>query len=154
MSELPVGEPLADSVVLVLDTSVVIKWYRQGEILADQALALRDAYLDGQIALAVPSLLAYELANVLRFKQDMTLEDVQAAVESLYGIGLEWLMPSNTMIRRAVEIARTYETTVYDATFVALAEGLNGTFVTADQRLVRALPTSAPVRFLGDVQDS
>ena len=28
---------------VVLDTSVVIKWFRQGEVLASQALALRDA---------------------------------------------------------------------------------------------------------------
>jgi hypothetical protein len=34
---------------VVLDTSVVIKWFRQGEVLASQALALRDAYLDGRI---------------------------------------------------------------------------------------------------------
>ncbi len=31
---------------VVLDTSVVIKWFRQGEVLAEQAVALREAYLD------------------------------------------------------------------------------------------------------------
>ena len=35
---------------VVLDTSVVIKWFRQGEVLAGQALQLRDDYLDGRIA--------------------------------------------------------------------------------------------------------
>jgi hypothetical protein len=46
------------------DASVVIKWFRQGEVLAEQAVALREAYLDGQIEVTVPSLLTYELANV------------------------------------------------------------------------------------------
>lgn len=32
---------------LVVDTSVFIKWYRQGEVLADRALMLREAYLVG-----------------------------------------------------------------------------------------------------------
>jgi hypothetical protein len=31
---------------VVLDTSVILKWFRQEEVLADQALALRDAYLE------------------------------------------------------------------------------------------------------------
>jgi predicted nucleic acid-binding protein len=52
---------------------------------------------------------------------------------------LEWIPPSNATIGRAIEIARTYETTVYDAAFVSLAESLNATFVTADAGLVRRL---------------
>ena len=69
---------------VVLDTSVVIKWFRQGEVLADQSLALRKAYLDGQIEITVPSLLAYELTNVLRYKGDLTTGQVQDAVQSLF----------------------------------------------------------------------
>ena len=58
---------------LVPDTSVIIKWFRQGEILAGEALAVRAAYLEGRIQLSVPSLVAYELANVLRYKGDLTM---------------------------------------------------------------------------------
>jgi predicted nucleic acid-binding protein len=138
---------------VVLDTSVVIKWFRQGEVLADQALSLRDAYLDGRIGVSVPSLLAYELANVLRYKNDLTTHQVQEAVQSLFGMGLEWVLPSGAVMRRAVEMARVYETTVYDAAFAALAESLSATFVTADERLVRRLEALPFVRFLGEVED-
>ena len=136
---------------VVLDTSVVIKWYRQGEVLASRALALRDAYLDGEIAVSVPSLLVYELANVLRYKKDLAPGQVQDAVQSLFDIGLEVVPPLSSVARRAVEIACTCETTVYDAAFAALAESLNATFVTADERLARKLETLPGVRFLGDV---
>jgi predicted nucleic acid-binding protein len=138
---------------VVLDTSVVIKWFRQGEVLAEQALALRDAYLDGQIEVTLPSLLAYELANVLRYKTDLTTGQVQAAVGSLFDMGLAWVLPSGAVMERTVEIARTCDTTVYDATFAALAESLGATFVTADERLVRRLETLAFVCFLGEVED-
>ena len=74
--------------VVVPDTSVVIKWFRQGEILADLALALRQDYLSGAVAAVVPSLLAYELANVLRYKSDLTTEQVREAVRSLFDVGL------------------------------------------------------------------
>jgi predicted nucleic acid-binding protein len=138
---------------VVLDTSVVIKWFRQGEVLAGQSLALRDAYLDGRIVVLEPSLLAYELANVLRYKGDLTTEQVQEAMQSLFGMGLEWALPSRAVMRRAIEVACAYETTVYDAAFAALAESLDATFVTADERLVRRLEALPFVRFLGEVED-
>jgi predicted nucleic acid-binding protein len=138
---------------VVLDTSVIIKWFRHGEVLAEPALALRDAYLDGQIEVTLPSLLAYELANVLHYKADLTTEQVQTAVGSLFDMGLGWILPLSAVIERAVEIARTYETTVYDATFAALAESLGATFVTADEHLVRRLEALSFVRFLGQAAD-
>ena len=139
---------------IVLDTSVIIKWFRHGEVLAQQALALREAYLDGQIEVTLPSLLAYELANVLRYKVDLSAEQVQAAVRSLFDMDLTWVLPSSAVMGRAGELARTHDTTVYDATFAALAESLGATFVTADARLVRRLEALRCVRFLGRIADA
>jgi predicted nucleic acid-binding protein len=136
---------------VVLDTSVVIKWFRQGEVLAGPSLALRDAYLDGQIVVSVPSLLAYELANVLRYKGDLTTSQVQEAVQSLFDMGLGLIPPLSSVMRRAVEIAHTCDTTVYDAAFAALAESLDAVFVTADEKLARKLGTLPCVRFLRDI---
>ena len=144
---------LSERAAVVPDTSVIVKWFRQGEILADRALALRGAYLDGRIAISVPSLAAYELANVLRYKEDLTTEQVQTAVESLFDVGWEWVMPSSAVMHRAVEIARACETTVYDAVFVALAESLGATFVTADERLAHRLEALPFVHFLGEMTD-
>jgi predicted nucleic acid-binding protein len=135
---------------LVLDTSVIVKWYRQGEVLADRALAIRDAYLQGRIEITVPSLVAYELANVLRFKADLTTEQVQSCVQSLFDLGWNWVWPSSSWIVQAVEIARAHDTTVYDATFAALAVSLDADLVTADERLVRRLSALPFVHYLGD----
>jgi predicted nucleic acid-binding protein len=135
--------------VVVLDTSVIVKWFR--EVLANRALIVRDAYLAGQITVVVPSLVAYELANVLRYKDDLSTDQVQKAVGGLFAIGMEWMPPSSDGLRRTVEIARTYNTTVYDAAFAALAEGLEAAFLTADERLARQLSTLPFVHFLGEV---
>jgi predicted nucleic acid-binding protein len=135
----------------VLDTSVLIKWFRQGEVLAEQALALRVAYLTGRITITLPSLLAYELANVLRYKKDLSTEQVQAAVRSLFDMQMIWMLPSAEVMEQAIEIARTHETTVYDATFAALAGALGATLVTADERLARKLGLLPFVRFLGEL---
>jgi predicted nucleic acid-binding protein len=139
---------------IVPDTSVVIKWFRQGEVLAERALALRAAYLDGQIQVPVPSLLVYELANVLRYKNDLTTAQIGEAVQSLFDMDLEQVPPTAMMMRRAAVIAREADVTVYDATFAALAEGLEATFVTADERLARRLAAWPFVLFLGDMEIS
>jgi predicted nucleic acid-binding protein len=136
---------------VVLDTSVIIKWFRQGEVLARPALALRRAYLTGRISVTLPSLLAYELANVLRYKTDLSTEQIQAAVRSLFDMQMEWMLPAAEVMEQAVEIARGYDTTVYDATFAALAGALEATFVTADEQLARKLESFPYVRFLGEL---
>ena len=145
------GDFLSDHPVFVLDTSVILKWFRQGEVLAPQALSLRDDYLDGLVTIAVPSLVAYELANVLRYKKDLATDQVQEAVGTLFDLKLEIIYPSGALLRRSVEIARMYETTVYDAVFAALAEGMNAAFVTADDLLARRLEALPIVHSLDEV---
>lgn len=120
----------------VLDTSVVLKWIRQEEILADRALNILHAYLEGRTRLIEPTLLAYEVANVLRYKPELATAHVELVLQSLFDLGLEWMPASSTLTQRAVNIARTCDTTVYDAILAAVAESNSATFVTADARLV------------------
>ena len=138
-------------IALVIDTSVILKWFRQGEILADQALFLRDAYLQGQFSLFVPSLCAYEFANVLKYKQDLTVDQIQAAIGSLFDFGFEWFPPTTDLLNRAVELSKMYQITVYDASFVAVADLLGAQLVTADRKLADNLHMLALVHFLGQV---
>jgi predicted nucleic acid-binding protein len=136
---------------VVLDTSVIIKWFRQGEVLADKALALRTAYLEGHTLISAPTLIAYELANALRYKSDLTTDQVEDAVQSLFDLELEWVSPSARVMRRAAVTARESDVSVYDATCVALAELQNAIFITADEQLANRLEQLPFVRFLGDV---
>jgi len=53
-------------------------------------------------------------------------------------------------MQRAVEIARLYETTVYDAVFASLAESLEAKYITADERLARRLGALPFVYFMTD----
>jgi predicted nucleic acid-binding protein len=137
---------------LVPDTSVVLKWIRQEETLAKRALGLLQDYLDGRTQISVPALLGYEFANVLRYKADLTREQVETAIQALFDLDLEWIAPSPAVVRRAVAIARGHDVSVYDATFAALAEGIGATFVTADGRLARRLTALPYVTSLGDVE--
>jgi predicted nucleic acid-binding protein len=67
-------------------------------------------------------------------------------------MGLDWHLPTGAEMRRAIEIARTYDIAVYDAVFIALAESLGAILVTADERLAQRLNDLAYVRFLGNME--
>lgn len=136
---------------VVLDTSVVIKWFRRYEVLQEQALELRRAYLDGRLFIHVPDLLIYEIANVLRYKPDMNETKVQQALQSLFGVRIGIERIGSEVIGRAVEIAYTYGVTVYDAVFVALAEQLEADFITVDGKLVQKLHDIPYVYHLADL---
>lgn len=134
--------------VAILDTSVIVKWFRREETLANRAIILRDAYLDGAISIAEPWLIAYELANVLRYKNDWTTAQAQGAVQSILGLGFDWYPPNEATMFRAVEIARTNDLAVYDAVPVALAEALGAVFITADDKALTRLALFSFVRSL------
>ena len=123
----------------VLDSSVVLKWFRKDEIWRDSALQMRQTYLDGHMLIYVPDLLIYEIANVLRYKPDLTDQQVQEALDSLYDLHIKIVEISQEMIKGAIRLAYSYGITVYDAAFMALAESLKAPFVTADEKLSEKL---------------
>ena len=136
---------------LVLDSSVVIKWFstEQG---TDEALALREKFLKGEIEIVVPDLQLYEIANALRYNPKLGKGEVKSCVESLIDIGIHIIVPTKDVISTAVELAFEYEITLYDAYFVALAKILKFGFVTADERLHRKLKRLDFVRILSDIR--
>jgi predicted nucleic acid-binding protein len=52
--------------IIVVDTSVIVKWFVEEEY-SKNARLLRDSYVNGLIDLTAPSLLSYEVINALKF---------------------------------------------------------------------------------------
>lgn len=133
--------------VLVLDASVVVKWFTREED-RDLAIEYRDQFLKGKIDIALPDLILYELANVLRYNPSFDKEDVSDAVRSMVGLGVQVLVPTTHLLTNAVNLGFAYGITVYDAVYVALAEELNYNFLTADKKLFNNTKDLDFVRFL------
>ena len=133
--------------VLVLDASVVVKWFTKEED-RDLALEFRDQFLTGEIDIALPDLILYELANVLRYNPNFDKKDVSDAVKSIIGLGVQILVPTTHLLTNAVNLGFTYGITVYDAVYVALAEELNYNFLTADKKLFNNTKDLDYVKFL------
>lgn len=80
----------------VLDASVLIKWFSDEEY-TDIALKLRDDFFKGNIELVVPDLLLYEVSNALRYNPNFDENDVVEAVDSLYDMGIDIIIPTEML---------------------------------------------------------
>ena len=58
-------------------------------------------------------------------------------------------VPSRAFLPQAFKIACDFDRTIYDSTYVAMAAATGRYLITADERLVNALGSRFPVRWLG-----
>jgi predicted nucleic acid-binding protein len=136
---------------LLLDSSVVLKWFQQSEVLYEKAVRVRQAYLEGRIQLCLTDILFYEVSNVLRYKPDLNTVIVQKAMDSLFEMRLPMERLSADRLARSIEVAFEYQVTLYDATFVAIAESANLDLLTADLKLFDQLGNLPHIMYLGNI---
>lgn len=134
----------------VLDASVVLKWYLQ-ENDSGLALNLRQKFISGTCALALPDLILYEAANVLRYEKVFSHHAAYEAVEALIDLGIDLIVPTKSMIGYAMELAYKRNITFYDSTYLSLAAELKYTFVTADAKLFNKVNDLKFVKLLSEV---
>ncbi len=118
----------------VVDASVAIKWFSEEEY-TDKAIELRNRFFKGECELAAPDLILYEVSNALRFNPNFNEDDVNEAVNSLFDMGIDIIVPTPRVVRSSVMMAFNYKITIYDAFYAALASDIGFIFVTADGKL-------------------
>lgn len=126
----------------MVDASVCAKWYLDEEY-SDRARLLRDAFVKGQIAITVPSLLFYETLNALRYSRAFDEKELPVAADSLSKYGFEVWEPRGEIYREAARLSLAQDITVYDAAYVALSEHLRALFYTVDKKLLDRFPRRA-----------
>jgi predicted nucleic acid-binding protein len=138
---------------LVLDASVAIKWAIPSarEPLTDESLRLLKRYVDSEIEFIVPDVFWAEVGNVLwkGTRQHRWRQDEAEAVSADMKARDFATVSSVTLLPEALRIAFTYDRSVYDCLYVALAVQSKTDLVTADERLANALAARLPVKWLG-----
>lgn len=116
----------------VLDTSVAAAWFFTEEPLRDESLAVRGDLGRKPHMYVVPHLFHAELVHVLARKSGRDTVFVAEALRLIMRLGLRTLALSEAALLRTAEwTARGLSG--YDATFVALAEDLEGRWLTSDE---------------------
>jgi predicted nucleic acid-binding protein len=139
----------------VLDASVAVKWLLPAdtEPLHDEAMDLLRRFQRVEIRLFVPEFFWLEISNVL-WKRTRGPGVTKSIAQSLYrdmqAKGLKTIR-STRLIPAAFEIAVTYERSVYDSLYVALARDLETFLITADEKLANAIAAHLPVKWLGAI---
>ena len=137
----------------VVDASVGIKLVL-AEALSERADAIF-AHLAADPAgqLSVPGLFYVECANILwkhTRRSGLPMDEARKALTNIGQLALRSYAAADLMLG-ALDIAGREEITAYDACYVFLARQLDVPFVTADEKLARALAGKAyGVVWLGD----
>lgn len=118
---------------LILDASVIIKWFID-EPDSNQALVYLSTFQNGQTTIIVPSLLFYELGNILVSKK-AAVGRVGEIMTMLLNLGLESEDIGLRWFRKIYQNAVEYSITFYDAAYITLLRKKNCQFITADQKL-------------------
>jgi predicted nucleic acid-binding protein len=116
----------------VLDTSVTVAWYLP-EAFADPARGWQARMLEERVHFIVPTLHYWEFANVLRTHLRSRTLDAKLA-DDIWALHLDAPLqvvepPSESVLALALE----YETTAYDAVYIALAIHLDVPVLTAER---------------------
>ena len=124
--------------MIVLDASVILKWFLREED-TPSASKFLESHILGDNQLAVPELLYYEVANALVTKVTLPEEAIISALRSLLDLDLASYSLRREEYVEAVQLAIRSGVTVCDASYVVLAEKLGVDSVTADTKLVDRL---------------
>ncbi len=139
----------------VVDACVALKWSLRDEGEVAQADVLLNDLIDGKIQLLAPTLIDYEITNALKMSvvrgRIGELDAVQA-LKDYWAYSIERhefsLIQSLTF-----QIANKYQRSVYDATYIALAQSQDIELITGDKKLFNAVGTSLTwVKWIGDYQ--
>jgi predicted nucleic acid-binding protein len=141
---------------LVLDASVAVKWFLppKDEDLIPEALHLLQRHLKGTVQFLVPDLFWVEFASagwkaVRRGRWEPF--DATRALAKVLSYRLP-TFPTDQLVGQAFDIASTQNRAIYDSVYIALAQQSRCEMITADERLVNALGSRFPVRWLGSFQ--
>jgi predicted nucleic acid-binding protein len=106
--------------------------------------------MEGRAKIIVPSLLYYEVGNILLFGRSRPpIEQAVEAIAELFALPLEVVPPELVNANVTLRLASLHRLSYYDATYFALAELFDCPLITADRRLAERTHAIGHVRLLG-----
>ena len=114
------------------------KWVLPGEPYQVNAAKLKDDYTSGIVKLSSLFLAVEEVANAFLKAVNLrriSIADAKEALEALADLGLDLHHQSWSQVAQVLGVARDLGLTVYDTSYVYLAEEMKATLITADDTL-------------------
>lgn len=139
---------------VVLDASVVLKWYLVDEENGRKALDLLFQYVSNELEILAPSLLEYEVVNGLFVAQKrgrIKDEKLLTAIEGFIDLEIK-LINLSTFHSKLMRFFKVYHRSVYDASYLAIADTEGVMMITSDAGLYNTVKKDLKwVKWLGDI---
>ncbi|MBI4145905.1 type II toxin-antitoxin system VapC family toxin [Candidatus Woesearchaeota archaeon] len=120
----------------VIDASVLTKCFLS-EPDSEKALRLLQEHEIGEKLIIVPELIFFEVLNAIKYNLKLTPEELSDISRALLRCQLHVEYLGELLLAKTAELAQRYNTTVYDASYAALAELHDVQCITADDKLLR-----------------
>jgi predicted nucleic acid-binding protein len=137
----------------VLDASVILKWYLFDETYGQKALDLLHRFITRELNILAPSLLEYELINGLIIAQKRARikeEKILMAMQGFFDLQID-LRDLSHFFQRSLKYCKIYNRSLYDASYLALAEAEGIPLITADEGLYNAVKQDLKwVKWIGE----
>lgn len=121
--------------MVIVDTSVVYKWYSLEEN-SDRAREILQNHLNNREVACAPGLILYELSNAWVTKAGLSLKQIKLNLKNFKSTNVKVIDITFAIIDKALNLAKKYQITIYDASYIVLAKQKKCQFITADQKLV------------------
>lgn len=122
--------------MVVIDTSVVFKWFDANESNRDKALEILQKHLLKEQEIIIPDLLLYEVTNAWSTKSALTIDDLHANMNALQKYALNIRQIGFELLPLISKMAKEYRVSAYDATYAVLAQERKCVLITADSKFV------------------
>ena len=125
--------------MVVVDASVAVKWLCAGSEHGVQAATdLLERHIEGDLVLVAPSLLAYEVLNVVH-RKSRGANVLADTMEALFDLEITFVEADRVRMIGAAKLVQARGISTFDAAYAALAASFDAELATADRRLANAL---------------
>jgi predicted nucleic acid-binding protein len=128
----------------VIDASVVAKWFNKGESNEEEALALRNAWINGKVELYSPSLLIYEVCNSIWKNPNIDKDKATSLSKLAVRLSPIFLEVRADESSESMNFARKSKLTFYDSIYIVLSKHTKYSLVSADRDQIQASKDYAP----------
>lgn len=139
---------------IVIDASVVLRWYLADETHIKASIEIMEGYVFQELNILAPNLLEYEVLNGLYIAGKKGRIDPKLlimAVEGFFDLGIE-IKDISSSFQKILHFSEVYDITVYDSSYLSLASKEGIELVTADEKLYNKIKKELSwVKWLGDI---
>ena len=120
--------------MIVIDSSVIFKWFDATEDFHLQAKTHLRQHLSRENEILIPDLLLYEITNAWVTKTQLDEKDIKGNLARMEKYSLKITPINFELLKKAAWLSKKYQVSVYDAIYAVVAEEKKCDLITADDR--------------------